>query len=43
MYTNGQEGFGIMATDMLGGSGWNNSYMAIASKLNIIGMKSYQK
>ena len=33
MYTNGQEGFGIMATDMLGGSGWNNSYMAIASKV----------
>ena len=33
MYTNGQEGFGIMATDMLGGSGWNNSYMASVTKV----------
>lgn len=30
--SNGQEGFGLMATDKEGGSGWNNSYMAIASK-----------
>lgn len=30
--SNGQEGFGLMATDKLGGSGWNNSYMAVASK-----------
>ena len=30
--SNGQEGFGLMAADMLGGSGWNNSYMALASK-----------
>ena len=29
----GQEGFGLMATDRLGGSGWNNQYMAIASKV----------
>ena len=31
--SNGQEGFGLMATDRLGGSGWNNQYMAIASKV----------
>ena len=31
--SNGQEGFGLMAADQLGGSGWNNSYMAIASKV----------
>ncbi len=31
--SNGQEGLGMMATDKLGGSGWNNSYMAIASKV----------
>ena len=30
--SNGQEGFGLMAADKLGGSGWNNSYMAVASK-----------
>jgi len=30
--SNGQEGFGLMAADMLGGSGWNNSYMALVSK-----------
>ena len=30
--SNGQEGFGLMAADQLGGSGWNNSYMAVASK-----------
>ena len=32
-FSNGQEGFGLMATDKLGGSGWNNSYMAIATKV----------
>ena len=31
-FSNGQEGFGLMAADKLGGSGWNNSYMAVASK-----------
>ena len=31
-FSNGQEGFGLMAADRLGGSGWNNSYMAVASK-----------
>ena len=31
--SNGQEGFGLMATDRLAGSGWNNQYMAIASKV----------
>ena len=30
--SNGQEGFGLMAADKLGGTGWNNSYMAVASK-----------
>ena len=30
--SNGQEGFGLMAADRLGGSGWNNSYMAVVSK-----------
>ncbi len=30
--SNGQEGFGLMAADKLGGSGWNNSYMAVVSK-----------
>lgn len=30
--TNGQEGFGLMAADKCGGSGWNNSYMALASQ-----------
>ncbi len=30
--SNGQEGFGLMAADQLGGSGWNNSYMALVSK-----------
>ncbi|WP_031556371.1 right-handed parallel beta-helix repeat-containing protein [Lachnospira multipara] len=30
--SNGQEGFGLMAADQLGGSGWNNSYMAVVSK-----------
>ncbi|MDD6333509.1 MAG: fibronectin type III domain-containing protein [Clostridia bacterium] len=32
LYTNGQDGFGLMAADKLGGSGWNNSYMAVVSK-----------
>ncbi len=31
--SNGQEGFGLMAADQLGGSGWNNSYMALVSKV----------
>ncbi len=31
--SNGQEGFGLMAADQLGGSGWNNSYMAVATKV----------
>lgn len=31
--SNAQEGFGLMAADQLGGSGWNNSYMAVASKV----------
>ena len=31
--SNGQEGFGLMAADQLGGSGWNNSYMAVVSKV----------
>lgn len=30
--TNGQEAFGLMANDKLGGSGWNNSYSAFISK-----------
>ena len=30
--SNGQEGFGLMAAARLGGSGWNNSYMAVVSK-----------
>ena len=29
-FSNGQEGFGLMAADQLGGSGWNNSYMAVS-------------
>ena len=39
--SNGQEGFGIMATDRLGQNGetnpvWNNQYMAIASKVEYL-------
>jgi len=30
--SNGQEAFGIMANDKLGGTGWNNSYSAYISK-----------
>lgn len=30
--SNGQEGFGLLATDRIGGSGWNNSYFAEATK-----------
>ncbi len=37
-YSNGQEGFGLMVADRLGTSGdsssfWNNSYMAVATKI----------
>ncbi len=37
-YSNGQEGFGLMATDRLGVSGdssdfWNNQFMAVATKI----------
>ena len=37
-YSNGQEGFGLMATDRLGPNGdsasfWNNQYMALGSKV----------
>ncbi len=31
-YSNGQEAFGLIANDQLGGSGWNNSYSAYISK-----------
>ncbi|SDM99759.1 hypothetical protein [Lachnospira pectinoschiza] len=30
--SNGQEAFGLMAADQLGGSGWNNAYFAAATK-----------
>ena len=30
--SNGQEAFGLIANDQLGGSGWNNSYSAYVSK-----------
>lgn len=36
-YSNGQEGFGIMAADNIGPTGariWNNSYQAVISKIN---------
>ena len=32
-HSNGQEGLGLMASDRLGGSGWNNSYMALVSRM----------
>lgn len=40
-YSNGQEGFGLMAADRLGVSGdssnlWNNQYMALATKIEYL-------